>query len=101
MDYIEKYRSSHLKQFCDDKEGSIREEFYKEARMDVGRAIIRGEMQHHSDSIHDIIEVTRRHKFTDDEKNYIILSPKSKEELAVELDCTVYYIAKVRRENKV
>ena len=100
MDYIEKYRSSHLKNFCDDKEGSIREEFYKEARMDVGRAIIRGDMRVFG-NVHDIIETCKKTRFTEEEKNYIVLSPKTKEEIAVELDCSVYYVAKIRREAKV
>lgn len=98
MDYIEKYQKSHRKNFCDDPQGAIRDTFYKNAKMDISRAIIRGEISIAQDSIHDIIENRKHRKFTEDEKNYIRLSPKTKEELAIELDCSVFIISKYRRE---
>jgi hypothetical protein len=98
MDYIEKYQQSHRKSFCDDNQGEIRKAFYTNAKMDVSRAKIRGEISLAQDSIHDIIESRKRKKFTEDEKNYIRLSPKTKEALAIELDCSVFIISKYKRE---
>ena len=98
MDYIEKYQQSHRKSFCDDNQGEIRKAFYTNAKMDVSRAKIRGEISLAQDSIHDIIESRKRKKFTEDEKNYIRLLPKTKEALAIELDCSVFIISKYKRE---
>ena len=98
MDYIEKYKHSHIKGFHDDADGKIREDFYKQARMDVGRAIIRGEIKEHGDDIHSIIEASKRKRMTQADKDYMINSPKTKEELAVELGCSVFYVAQVRKE---
>jgi hypothetical protein len=98
MDYIEKYRNSHIKGFCNDNDGRIREEFYKQARMDVGRAKVRGEIKEHADDIHSIIEASKVKRITQAERDYMVNSPKTKEELAVEIGCSVFYVAKVRRE---
>jgi len=98
MDYIEKYKNSHIKGFCDDTDGKIREDFYKQARMDVGRAIIRGEIKEYGDDIHSIIEATKRKRITQADKDYMINSPKTKEEVAIEVGCSVFYVAQVRKE---
>jgi|TARA_A100000171_G_C2079018_1_gene118689 heterodisulfide reductase subunit A-like polyferredoxin len=98
MDYIEKYKSSHIKGFYDDTDGKIREDFYKQARMDVGRAIIRGDIKEYGDDIHSIIEATKRKRITQADKDYMINSPKTKEEVAIEVGCSVFYVAQVRKE---
>ena len=97
MDYIEKYKSSHLKGFRDDKDGKIREDFYKQARMDIGRAVIRGDIKEYGDDIHSIIEATKRKRITQADRDYMINSPKSKEEVAIDLGCSVFYEGKVRK----
>ena len=91
-DYIDEFRN---KKFCE----HTRENFYKQARLDVARAKVSGLIKYYEEDIHDIINNKKqRYKYTDDEKNYIIKSPKTKEDLAVELDCTVFSVKKIRKQ---
>jgi phage pi2 protein 07 len=66
--------------------------------MDVGRAIIRGDIKEYGDDIHSIIEATKRKRITQADKDYMINSPKTKEEVAIEVGCSVFYVAQVRKE---
>jgi hypothetical protein len=99
MDYIEKYRKALRHGFKDDVDRSVRDGFYTNAKMDVSRAIIRGEITEAQDSLHDIIE--RRRRLTDVEKHNILMSDKTKEELAIEYNCSVAFVANLKKDNKV
>lgn len=99
MDYIEKYQRAVKNGLNTPQSREIVKNFYTNAKMDISRAIIRGDISLAKDNIHDIIE--KRKRLTDDEKHYIITSDRPKEDLAIEYNCTVAFIAKLRRNNKV